>query len=193
MNNNEKLNKLVKISLLAAIATILMLIELPMTAYEWLKIDLSEVPVLMGAFAFGPIAGIVIEALKVGLNFLINGTITGGVGELANFLMGVALIIPASFIYHRNKTKKTAIIGMVVGTIVINLVAILANTYLLLPAYGMKMTGSALNSYILFGLIPINTIKGILSSVVTYVLYKRLSLTLFKVDHEFGKKNKQVV
>lgn len=183
LTSKDKLNRMIKISLLSAIAIILMYLEFPIIpAFGWLKMDFSDVPALMGAFAFGPLAGVVIEGLKNILILVVKGTQSGFVGELANFIMGVALILPASIIYERNKTKKSAIIGMIVGAVCIQVAAILANTYLLLPAFGMKMTGEALKDYILFGLLPINGIKALSVSVITFVLYKKLSVSVFKAE-----------
>lgn len=187
MNTNKRLNKMTKVAALAAIAGVLMLLEFPIVPmFSWLKVDFSELPVLMGAFAYGPIVGIVIEAIKIVIKFLLSGTTSFGVGELANFLMGLAFILPASIIYHSNKTKKTAIVGMIVGVIVVNIVSIIANVYLLLPAYGMNMTGSAITKYILIGLLPVNTIKAVSVSILTYILYKKISMKVFKVDSRFS-------
>ncbi|MGL5066485.1 MAG: ECF transporter S component [Sarcina sp.] len=183
MNTNKKLNISIKIAILSAIAFILMMFEFPIIpAFPWLKIDISDMPALMGAFAFGPIAGVIIELLKNIIFILFRGTSTGGVGELANFLIGVSFIIPASIIYQKNKTKTSAIIGMAVGTIFIIIVGILANIYILLPLFGMKMNSNQLMSYIFIGIIPINGLKAILNSVLTLVLYKKLSTTIFKVQ-----------
>lgn len=183
MNTNKKLNIYIKIAILSAIAFIVMIFELPIIPlFPWLKIDLSDIPALMGAFAFGPIAGIIIELLKNVLNFFLMGTSTGGVGEFANFLIGISFVVPASIIYARKKTRKSAIIGMVVGTISIIIVGILANMYILLPLYNMHMSGAELRTYILVGLIPINGIKAIINSVVTLMAYKRLSKSIFKVQ-----------
>lgn len=190
MNTSSKLNQTVKIAVLAAIAGVLMFLEFPIIpAFPWLKLDFSELPVLMGAFAFGPVAGVVIEAIKILIKFFVQGSITGGVGELANFVMGISFILPASLIYKYKKSKFTAISGMLVGTIITNIVAIIANLYVLLPLYGMKMTGSAAMKYVVAGLIPLNTIKYVSVSVITFLLYKRLSVAIFKVDHGFDKKN----
>lgn len=182
MNSNKNLNKFIKISLLSAIAVVLMYIEFPITPYGWLKIDLSDVPALMGAFAFGPITGIVIELIKNFLIVLVKGSSTGFIGEFANFLIGVSLILPSSIIYNKYKTKKGAIIGMVVGAISIQIIGILANVYILLPFYGIPMAGRELITYILVGLLPVNGIKAILVSFITYLLYKKLSTAIFKVE-----------
>lgn len=187
MNNQKRLNKMIKISLLSAIAFILMYVEIPVIpAFPWLRMDLSDVPALMGAFAFGPLIGVIIELFKNILIILFKGTATGLVGELANFLVGISLVLPASIVYHRKKSKKTAIIGMILGFLSIEVVAILVNMYILLPAFGMHMVGKELINYIVFGLIPFNGVKAIIVSFTTFLLYKRLSVTLFKVEPMLG-------
>ncbi|MEG1003511.1 ECF transporter S component [Clostridium sp.] len=188
----SNLNKMVKISLLAGIAVVLMFMELPFPAFPWLKIDLSDVPALMGGFAFGPLAGVLIEFLKVMLNMLLLGTQTGGVGELANFIIGASLIFPATFIYWRKKSKKSAIVGMVVGIIAMSVIGVFANVYILLPLYGMQMSPAELMRYVTVGLVPFNAIKGIIASGLTYILYKKVSVAIFKVEPNFeeSKRNK---
>ena len=180
----KDLTTYIKISLLSAIAVILMYIDFPVIPlFPWLKIDLSEVPVLMGAFAFGPMTGIVIELIKNLLIIVFKGTYTGFVGEVANFIVGISLVVPASTIYKRNKTKKSAIIGMIVGILILEIVGIIANVYFLLPAYGMKMDSSQLMQYVTLGLLPFNGIMGIIVSISTYLLYKRLSLSIFRSEY----------
>ena len=187
----SNINKMVKVSLLTGIAFILMFIEIPIVPiFPWLKMDVSDVPALMGAFAFGPLTGILIEFLKVVMHFLLTGSSTGGVGEVANFMIGVSFIAPASLIYWKSKSKKTAIIGMIVGLLAMEVVAILANIYLLLPLYGMKMAPAELMKYVTVGLLPFNTIKGFIISILTYMLYKKVSATIFKVEPNFGSKEK---
>ncbi|MGL5615298.1 MAG: ECF transporter S component [Sarcina sp.] len=181
MNTNKKLNLLIKIGILSAIAVILMFFQIPINpAFAWLKIDFSDVPALIGAFAFGPVAGIAIEALKNILHILVAGSSTAGVGELANFIMGVFFVVPASIIYRRKKTRRNAIIGLAIGTIAVILAGIVTNIYILLPLFGMRMTGEQLSVYIATGVLPINIIKGVLVSIITLVLYKNLSKAIFK-------------
>lgn len=182
MNKKSNVNKLVKIALLGAISTILMLFNVPLIPiFPWLKIDLADVPALIGAFAFGPMAGVIITALKILLNLLLEGTFTAGVGEFANFLVGISMIVPASFIYHRNKTKRNAIIGLIIGGISLEVIGILANVYLLLPLYGITPEGGVMN-YIVAGLLPFNGIKAVLVGVVTFLLYKKVSKSIFKEE-----------
>ena len=184
---NRNTNKMVKISLLSAIAVMLMYFDFPiLPAFPYLKIDLSDVPALLGGFGFGPLAGVLIELVKNIVILLIKGTSTGFVGEFANLIIGVSLILPASFIYGRSKSKKNAILGMVIGAISIEVVGILANVYILLPLYNMPLSGAELMKYVTTGLLPFNGIKAIMVSVLTYALYKRVSVSIFNAEANFG-------
>ena len=194
MNTSTKLNKMIKVSVLVAISVVLMYFDFPIIpAFPWLMIDLSEIPALMGGFAYGPITGGVIVILKVLLRFLLKGTGTGFVGEVANIIIGLALVVPAAWIYHRNKSKKTAILGMIVGALVMQVAGVFANIYILLPLFNMHLEGAELMAYIFGGLVPFNGVKALLVSIGTYLLYKRVSVAIFKVDHNFGAKKKQTV
>lgn len=184
---NKNTSKMIKVSLLSALALILMYLDFPVIPiFPWLKIDLSDVPALLGAFGFGPSAGVLIELIKNILVILIKGSSTGLVGEVANFLVGVALILPASVMYHRNKNKKSAILGMTLGLVCIEVVGIIANVYFLLPAYGMQMSSAEIMKYVMVGLIPFNGIKAIMVSALTYVLYKKVSVSIFKSESNFS-------
>ncbi|WP_346707016.1 ECF transporter S component [Massilistercora timonensis] len=139
--------KMAQVAMLGAIAVVLMLFEIPLPfAPSFYEIDFSEVPVLVGCFTMGPLAGVAIELVKILLNLVINGTATAGVGELANFLIGCALVLPAAIIYKRMHTRKGAIIGMATGTIFMTVVGCFLNAFLLLPTYavafGMPIEGS---------------------------------------------------
>lgn len=191
------LKTIAKIGILGAIAAVLMLIEIPLPfAPSFYEIDLSEVAVMIGAFALGVVPGICIELIKVLLNLLLNGTITAGIGELANFVIGCAYIVPAALLYHHRKSLKNAIIGMSVGTLSMAIVGAVLNLYVLLPAYvtlahfpmdaviGMgNKVNPAITSFetlVLFATVPFNLLKGILSSVLVGLLYKRISPILHK-------------
>lgn len=195
MNNQSKkldVNKCIKISLLGAIAVILMYFDFPVIPmFPWLKIDLSDVPALMGAFAFGPMTGIVIEALKNILILIVKGTGTGFVGEVANFIIGISLVVPAAYVYHRNKSRKTAFLGMVSGFVAVQIAGIITNVYFLLPAFGMQMDKAQTLQYVTVGLLPFNGIKSVLVFAITYVLYKRVSRIIFKVESNLDQKSKK--
>ena len=183
---------IVQIGMLAAVAVILMLFELPLPfAPSFYKLDFSEVPVLVGCFAMGPFAGALIELVKILLNFVMTGTSTAGVGEIANFIIGCALCVPAGLIYRSNRTRKNALIGMVAGTVLMAVIGGFINAFVLLPTYaaafGMPIDalvgmGTAVNSHItnlttfvLFSVVPFNIVKGVLVSVVVFLIYKKIS------------------
>lgn len=189
---NKRVRNMVQIGMLAAVATVLMLFEFPLWfAPSFYELDFSEVAVLIGAFSMGPMAGVMIEALKILLNFLINGTITAGVGELANFVIGCSLVLPAAILYQRHKSRKTALIGMAAGTVTMTVVGSLINYFVLLPVYSAALPmpmealiglGTKINpaidglwTFVLFAVAPFNLLKGILVSLLTFLLYKYIS------------------
>lgn len=180
------------IGMLGAVAAVLMLFEIPLPfAPSFYEIDLSEVPVLIGTFAMGPIAGAFVELVKIILNFVINGTMTAGVGELANFCLGCAFCVPAGVIYRRRKTRKRAVIGLVTGTAVMTFVGCFINAYIMLPAYakafsipldtivsmGSEVNGSItdLFTFVMFAVVPFNLLKGIMVSAIVLLIYKKIS------------------
>lgn len=181
---------LVKIGILSAIAVVLMFIEFPLPLFPaFLKIDVSDLPALIGGFALGPVAGIFIELMKNILHILLKGTSTGGVGELANFLIGIGFVVPASVIYLMNKTKKGALWGMLAGTVVMGIFGAFANYYIIIPLYQKIMPLDAIinmaaqanpgivdvKTYVLYAVIPFNAIKSIIISALTLLLYKKVS------------------
>ena len=149
---------LVQIGMLSAIAVVLMMFDIPLPfAPTFYKIDLSEVPVLVGCFAMGPMAGVLVELVKILLNLVLTGTQTAGVGEIANFIIGCSFCVPAGLIYRRNRTRKSALIGMVTGTVLMIVIGCFVNAFVLLPTYaaafGMPIDalvgmGTAVNSHI---------------------------------------------
>lgn len=196
-NGNKKVSLLsargiTVVALLSALSVVLMLFEVPLWfAPGFYKIDFSEVPVMIGAFTLGPVAGAVIELIKILLNLMIEGTDSAFVGEFANLLVGCALVLPSAVIYHFSRTKRAAVIGLGVGTVTFVVVGCLLNAYLLLPTYaklfGMPIDslvamGTAVNprinsltSFIFFAVAPFNLIKGFLDSLITILLYKKVS------------------
>ena len=192
-NNKSMSNtrKLVVTAMLSAIAAVLMIIEfpLPFIAPPFYKLDFSELPVLIGAFSLGPVAGVTIEAIKVIVNFLLNGTTTGGVGEIANFFIGCSFVLPASIIYKYKKTKANAILAMLVGTLSMAVLGVFINAYVMLPFYSNIMPieqiiqmGKDIVPFIkdtftfcVFCVAPFNLIKGFIISTITAFIYKPLS------------------
>ena len=133
MSQIGKTRYMVQVAMLGAAAVVLMFFDIPLPfAPSFYKIDLSEVPVLIGAFAMGPLAGAAIELIKILLNLVMKGSTTAGVGEVANFLIGCAYVMPAAWIYKTQKTKKNAMIGMAVGTVFLAAAGGLLNAFVLL-------------------------------------------------------------
>ena len=192
-NVNIKTRKLVEIGMLGAIATVLMLFEfpIPFIAPPFYELDFSEVPVLVGAFALGPMAGATIELVKILINLLINGTATAFVGEIGNYILGCSFIIPAALIYKKKKSKKFAMIAMIAGTITMTVFGCILNAYVLLPTYaaafGMPIDaivgmGSAINgnitnvmTFVIMAVAPFNILKGMMVSIITLLIYKHIS------------------
>ena len=174
-----------RVAILAAAASILFLIQIPIVAFY--KLDLSNIPVLLGAFSMGPIPGMMILALKSLIGLLSSSS--AGIGELADFIMGAALVLPAALIYQQNKSRKSAIIGMAVGTLCMVIAGVLANKYIMLPfymgAFHMDMDGilrfanvAGVDSewkLLLMITGPFNLLKGVVLSVVAGLIYKPLS------------------
>lgn len=201
---NEKLNKLVKVSLLGVIGFILMFIEIATPFFPtFLKFDISDLPALIGAFAFGPLAGISIEFLKN----LLHGLFIGGtafIGELANFAVGSVLVAVAGYIYGKSKNKKMAVGSLIMGTVAMSFTASILNYFIFLPLYetvlhfpinaivsmGSKINPNIkdLNSLIVWCIMPFNLIKGSIVSGLTILMYKSVSPIL----HEEGSRKKEL-
>ena len=177
---------LTRIAVLAALSAVLFLtIEIPIVAFY--KLDLSNIPVLLGTFSMGAVPGLIILFLKSAIGLLHSSS--AGVGELADFIMGAALILPAALIYHRNKTRKSAIIGMLIGTLCTAIAGVLVNKFIMLPfymgAFHMDMQGildfarvtGVDTEWKLLLLItgPFNLLKGTVLCIVTGLIYKPLS------------------
>ena len=183
------------IAIFAAIAAALMFLEIPLFfAPSFYEIDFSELPVLICTFYLGPVSGVICEFLKVLLKLLFKGTSTAYVGDFANFALGCTLVLPASIVYHCRKTKKAAIVGMVVGTICMTVFGSFFNAYFLIPKYVQLYNipleaiigmGTAVNpaitsvsTLVMFAVVPFNIVKGVLVSVLTLLLYKRVERLL---------------
>ena len=183
------------VGIFAAIAAVVMYFEFPLPfTPNFYELDFSEIPVLICSFSLGPVAGVVCEFLKVLLKLFLKGTSTAFVGDLANFVVGCSLILPASAVYFANKTKKGAVIGMVVGTVCITVVGSLFNAIYLIPAFsvlfdqpldgiigmGTKINPAitSVNTLVLFAVAPFNLLKGVADSIVTFLIYKHIERLL---------------
>ena len=179
--------ELTTIAILAAIAAVLFMVEIPVVLFY--KLDLSNLPVLLGTFSMGPAAGTLILLVKSVLGLLHSSS--QGVGELADFLMGFAMVLPAGLIYRRNKTRRGAVLGMAAGAVAATVVGVLSNLYIMIPfygaAYGMPVDAivgmgqallpavDSLWKFVLLITAPFNLLKWIVISVLGALMYKPLS------------------
>ena len=186
------IRKVAIVGVFSAIAFVLMIFEFPLPfAPSFYKFDFSDIPALIGGFAAGPLVAVMIEFIKVLLNLLLQGTTSAFVGEIANFVVGVAFVLPATIIYRFNKTRKSALISCLIGALCITITGTLLNAFFLLPAYA-AMYGSGIDTFVemgaainpaisnvltfcLFAVAPFNLLKGVVDSVITFLVYKKLS------------------
>lgn len=185
------------IGISAAIAAVLHVLDFPLVilAPEFYKLDFSELPVLLCGFYLGPSATVVCEGAKILLKLLLKGTSTAFVGDLANFVVGCSLVLPATVFYHAHKSKHSAIIGLAIGTLVMTVFGSAFNAVYLLPkfaqlygipldtiiAMGTAIRGGVSNvsTFVLLCVAPLNLLKGTVVSVLTMLLYKRVARPLF--------------
>lgn len=192
----NKTKRMTTCATLGALSGLLMLLEFQVPfAPAFLAVDFSDLPIILGAFLFGPMSGFIITCIKILLNLLLNGTATMFVGEFANFIVTLAYVLPASIFYKRKKTKKAALQGLVCSTLFVTAVAVFINLYINFPVYakllGLSLSdiiamGSAVNplvddvfTFMVFSLVPFNLLKFTVISIITMISYKKLS-HLFK-------------
>lgn len=186
------------IGLFGALSTVLMLFKIPLFfAPSFMKLDLAELPAIIGSFMFGPVAGECIVLIKLALNLLINGTDSMYVGELSNLVLSSTYVLSASLLYKRHKTKKSAAFSLIVGVILTSILAVISNTFFIFPAYavvyGLSMESlvgmaGAVNPLVhdtftmmLWSVLPFNLVKFGVVSGITFLVYKKLHLFILKI------------
>lgn len=176
------------VAMLSAVAFVLQYIEFPIPIMPaFIKFDFSDLPALIGAFAYGPLAGVIIEGIKNLIHCAVSQSAT--VGELSNFILGAVFTAVAGAFYNRNKTKKSALIGSLLGAVAMGLISIPSNYFVVYPFYYNFMPEEVVLSMyqaiapsmksifqclIVFNL-PFTVVKGLLSAVITFLVYKKLS------------------
>ncbi len=194
ISQNNQLPRLSKtrmvtlIGVFAAISTILMFIEMPVPFMPpFLKVDLSGVPILIMGFMYGPLPAIYVTCIKDIIHMFSSQT--GCVGELADIIVLSSFAIVSSLLYRRNSSFKGVALSVAAGVVTITIVGSLANKFMLIPFYAKIMPLEAIidacsavnpminsiNAYVIFGAAPFNLIKGIILSVLTLLLYKKMS------------------
>lgn len=200
-NNNKKIRKISLIAFFSAVSAILMFFDFPLPiAPSFMKMDLSELPVMIGGFILGPISCIAISILKVLIKFIIKGTSTMFLGELANIVGSIAYALPSCIIYSTLKNKKRAVLGLIIGTISSSIICTLFNLFFLFPLYMNLFHMSedviigmchailpfidSMIKVMFFSVFPFNILKFGITSVITYMLYKHVS----KITKEYINK-----
>ena len=193
----SKARRISIIGICSALAAVLHMLDFPLLflAPEFYKLDFSELPVMLCGFYLGPAAAVACEGVKILLKLLIKGTSTAFVGDFANFCVGCSLVLPAVIVYHLHKSRKSAIWGLIAGTVTITVFGSAFNAIYLLPKfaqlYGMPLDviigmGTTVNpgisdisTFVLLAVAPLNLIKGAMISILTMLLYKRVARPLF--------------
>ena len=189
MNSKLDVRKMTVTAMLSAIAFVLMFLDTAVPIMpSFIKLDLSELPALIATFALGPVCGVIVCLIKNLLHLLI--TTTGGVGELSNFILGAAFVLPAGLIYQHKKTKKNAIIGAIVGALVMAIISFPSNLFIVYPVYYNFMPkdviiaayqalvpfaniDSIAKCLLLFN-VPFTFVKGLISAIITILIYQPL-------------------
>lgn len=195
-----RINRITVVAMMSVLAWLLDYISPFYLIPHMYKVSVEELPCIIGAFAMGPLAGVIIEFVKVILNLITNGTQTAFIGEFANFMMGCCFILPASIIYFRNKKKKSAAVGLLAGIGVNVTAGVLLNLFLILPLYASLMFGGDINQIVAKGseanssisslftffawaVVPCNLIKTLSASIITILIYKPVSHLLKNNDY----------
>ena len=189
------------VGMLGALSAVLMMLEIPLPfAPSFLKMDIGELPALFAGFFLGPAAGVGVVFVKIALKLIFKGTTTAFVGDFSNLVGSCVFILTASIIYKKNKTKKGAIMALVISTVLVSVVYIFLNAFIMFPMYsnlyGLPMDviigmGSAVNPLVhdeltmmLWAVLPFNLVKYTLTSVLTFLLYKRCGTALRGIMHK---------
>ena len=187
-NKSMNVRTITLTGLFGALSAVLMMISFNVPLMpSFIKMDFSELPALIAAFAMGPLSGAMVCLVKNLINVMFSTT--GGVGEFSNFILGCAFVIPAGLIYKRNKSKRSALIGSLVGAVFMAVFSVFSNYFIVYPVYSMFMPIEAiigmyheiypginnlLQALIIFNM-PFTFIKGLCSIIITFAIYKHIS------------------
>ena len=187
------------VGICAAIATVLHVLDFPLLfiAPEFYKLDFSELPVLLCGFYLGPAATVACEGVKILLKLVVKGTSTAFVGDFANFVVGCSFVLPATIWYHMHKSRHSAVIGLILGTLSMSVLGSAFNAVYLLPKFsqlfglpletivgmGTAIRGgvNSVTTFVMLCVAPLNIVKGILVSTLTMLLYKKIARPLFGI------------
>ncbi|MEC2075714.1 ECF transporter S component [Metabacillus fastidiosus] len=189
----SRVKKQVTVGMLSSIAYLLIMVDFPLPVLpNFLLIDFSEIPALIAAIVFGPGAGIMVEAIKNILHYLIQGSATGvPVGEISNFIAGVLFIVPSAYMFRRFKSMKGLTAGLVLGTVLMAVVMSILNYFVIMPAYVLflnipEMSAEALKAFVVKGILPFNIIKGLIITALLLAVMSKIKtwiLTQMKTNY----------
>ena len=195
---NNKVQKMVSIAMLAAIGTVLQFVAFPiMPAFSFLKIDFSDIPILLGMFLYGPLAGVITAFVRSLLHLFLTGLAPQNmVGDFASFLASSIFTLPIFYFFGKKKNIRTnRIVGLVSGILALTIFMSIANYFVITPVYlqlygvtTQQFLGTSLASYVAIGIVPFNLIKGLLVSGVFLVLHAKLLPWLSKKQHTIQTK-----
>ena len=187
--NRQRIRYITVTGMLSALATLLMILEfsVPFLMPEFIKLDFSEMPALIAAFSMGPISGVTVCLIKNLIHLTVSTT--SGVGELANFLLGCAFVLPAGLIYYYRKNRKMALIGSLMGAFAMAVISLPINYFVTYPFYShfmpLEMIIGAYQKIVpgvdglfwclLFFNVPFTFLKGVLNAAITFLVYKHIS------------------
>ena len=187
------------VGICAAIATVLHVLDFPLLflAPEFYKLDFSELPVLLCGFYLGPTATVACEGVKILLKLVVKGTSTAFVGDFANFVVGCSFVLPATIWYHIHKSRHSAVVGLILGTLSMSILGSAFNAVYLLPKFsqlfglpletiigmGTAIRGgvNSVTTFVVLCVAPLNVVKGVMVSILTMLLYKKVARPLFGI------------
>lgn len=185
MKKTKKMNAkaIVSIGMLSSIAYLLMLLNFPLPLFpNFLFIDFSDIPALIAALIFGPMAGILVEFFKNVLNYFMTGSQTGiPVGHIANFLAGILFILPTYLLYKKLKTKKGMTLALTLGTLTMAVIMSILNYYFILPAYTSLLKFPDMRNLVVPAILPFNILKGVIMSSIFMLLFIRMQAWINKI------------
>ena len=182
------LKNMVLVSILGAISGVLMLFKFPLPiAPTFMKMDFSDSVLIIGGFLTGPVYSLIMIFIKWIVKIIITSTQTAYTGELSGLILNISFILPMSYFYRKNKTKKTAIMLMIIFSITTSIIAIITNVYMIFPLYGLAGDAivtpfKALFPFVdsvwqvmLISILPFNLMKIAINSIIALILYKKVS------------------
>ncbi|MFB4158523.1 ECF transporter S component [Geomicrobium sp. JSM 1781026] len=197
-NQSSKTFRMVSYAILGALGTAFMFLSFPLpflTATPFLSIDFSEIPVLLAAILFSPVAGIAVAGIKIALYTLFMGA-GDPIGMVTNFTASLAFVLPIAYIYRRYRTTRSLVVGVGVGTFSLTVILSVLNYFVFLPAYvwlvEMPFTPEIMMTMVLAGILPFNLMKGILVGAVFVPVFLKLYPLLQKQKIGAGLKKQPV-